>query len=48
MYKGTTVEFILHGGDDFIKCFGQYYNPETKQNYRRLAVYNVDRIGEQR
>lgn len=39
------MEFLLQGGDDFVRVFGEAFNPETQKSYEKIAAINVKRIG---
>lgn len=48
IYTGVTLKFLLEGGDDFIKVFGDYVDPETGNSYVPIVAKNVQDVGEQR
>ena len=50
IYTGVTLEFLLKGGDDFIKAFGEtdLINPETGSSFVPLVAKNIQDLGEQR
>lgn len=47
-YTGVTIEFLLKGGDDFVKAFKGYTDPVTGRVYTPLPTSNVKDLGEQR
>lgn len=48
IYTGITLEFLLKGGDDFIKAFGVYKDPDTGVETVPLPISNIQDMGEQR
>lgn len=48
IYRGVTSEFLLQGGDDFIKAFGTFINPQTRLPFPPIEARNVQRLGGQR
>ena len=49
-YTGCTLQFLLNGGDDFIKAFGKtdLIDPETGAPFVPLVAKNIQDVGEQR
>lgn len=50
IYTGCTLQFLLNGGDDFIKAFGEtdLIDPETGAPFVPLEPKNIQDVGEQR